>query len=132
MGDRPVPVAVLLGRGLVRRCPVCGRGGLFRRWFTIAERCPRCGLRFERIEGHWLGALGINTIVTFVALFVVVVVGLVLSYPDFDSIWLVLVAGAVTAVVLPLLFFGSARTLWTAVDLCMRPLAPGEATLEEP
>jgi hypothetical protein len=22
--------------------------------------CPRCGLRFERTEGHWLGYLGLN------------------------------------------------------------------------
>ena len=124
-------MGVLLGRGFLRRCPVCGQGGLFHRWFTIVERCPRCSLRFERIEGHWLGALGVNTIVTFVALFAVVVVGLVLSYPDFDAIWVVLLAGVGTAVLVPLLFFGSARTLWTAVDLCMRPLAPGEATVEE-
>jgi uncharacterized protein (DUF983 family) len=116
----------MLARGAVRRCPVCGRGRLFRRWFTMVERCPRCGLRFERVEGHWVGSLGLNTIVSFVTLFVVVVVGLVLSHPDFEVAPL-LVAGTATAVLVPLGFFPFSRTLWTAVDLAMRPLEPGEA-----
>ncbi len=124
---KPVPVPVrMLARGLARRCPVCGQGKLFRRWFTMAERCPQCGLRFERIEGHWLGALGLNTIVSFATLFVVVVAGLVLSAPDFRMAPLLGTAVA-TALLVPLVFFPSSKTLWTAVDLLMRPLDPDEA-----
>lgn len=78
----PLTVTRLLGRGLRRRCPLCGGGGLFRRWFTMVERCPRCGLNLERIEGHWIGALGMNTIVTFGAVLVAVVVGFAATYPD--------------------------------------------------
>jgi uncharacterized protein (DUF983 family) len=115
----------MLARGLARRCPVCGQGRLFRRWFTMVERCPGCGLRFERIEGHWVGSLGMNTIVSFCVLFVVVVGGLVLSHPTYRMAPLVLTAG-LTAVVVPLAFFPSSRTLWTAIDLLMRPLEPGE------
>ena len=99
---------------------------MFRLWFSLAERCPRCHLRFERIEGHWLGALGLNTIVSFATLFVAVVVGLVLSHPDYETAPL-LVTAVTTAVVVPLFFFPSSKTLWTAIDLCMRPLEPGEA-----
>ncbi len=116
----------MLARGLVRRCPICGQGKLFRRWFTMVDRCPQCGLRFERIEGHWLGALGLNTIVSFTTLFVVVVAGLVLSAPDFEMAPL-LGAAAATAVLIPLAFFPSSKTLWTAIDVLMRPLEPGEA-----
>ena len=116
----------MLARGLTRRCPVCGQGGLFSRWFSLAERCPRCHVRFERIEGHWLGALGLNTIVSFTGLFVVVVAGLLLSHPEFAMVPLV-VAAAATAVVLPLAFFPSSKTMWTAIDILMRPLEPGEA-----
>ena len=36
--------------------PPCGAGHLFRRWFTMAERCLRWRFRLERIEGHWIGA----------------------------------------------------------------------------
>ncbi len=121
-----VPPVRMLARGLVRRCPLCGQGRLFRLWFSLAERCPCCHLRFERIEGHWLGALGLNTIVSFTVLFVVVVAGLVLSHPDYRMAPLI-AAAAGTAVVVPLVFFPSSKTLWTAIDLCMRPLEPGEA-----
>lgn len=116
----------MVARGLLRRCPVCGQGRLFTRWFTLAERCPRCRLRFERIEGHWLGALGLNTIVSFVVLFVVVVVGLTLSHPDYRMAPL-LAAATATAVLVPLAFYPSSKTTWTAIDLLMRPLEPGEA-----
>jgi uncharacterized protein (DUF983 family) len=116
----------MLARGLVQHCPLCGQGRLFRRWFTMVERCPRCRLRFERIEGHWVGSLGMNTIVSFTVLFVVVVAGLVLSHPTYRMAPLV-AAAAFTAIAMPLVFFPSSKTLWTAIDLVMRPLEPDEA-----
>lgn len=38
-------------RGLARRCPRCGEGKLFAGWHRLAERCPVCGLAFERRTG---------------------------------------------------------------------------------
>ena len=32
---------------------------------TLREHCQECGLRFEREEGYWVGALVINTTVVF-------------------------------------------------------------------
>lgn len=87
----------------------------------MAERCPTCGFTFERIEGHWLGALGMNTIVSFAALFVVLLAGFVITYPDFPVGTLIGV-GVATAIIAPLAFFPVSRTLWTAIDLLMRPL----------
>ena len=117
VGTRPTK---MLARALVRHCPVCGEGRLFRWWFQMVERCPRCGFRFERVEGHWIGAIGMNTIVSFVLMFVVLVVGIFLTYPDVPFLPLALTAGAV-ALVFPLLFQPFSRTLWTAVDLWMTP-----------
>jgi len=34
----------ILKRGLRRRCPQCGRGTLFRRWYSLHDRCPICDL----------------------------------------------------------------------------------------
>jgi len=116
----------MLARGLVHRCPVCGQGRLFTRWFTLTEQCPGCDLRFERIEGHWLGALGLNTIVSFSVLLVVVVAALVLSHPDYEPVPLV-VATVAAAVVVPLAFYPSSKTTWTAIDILLRPLDAGEA-----
>ena len=43
-------VATALGRGLRRRCPHCGQGRLFSGWRHL-ERCPACGLVYERNPG---------------------------------------------------------------------------------
>lgn len=121
----------MLRRALILRCPVCGSGGIFRRWFDMADRCPRCGLRFERIEGHWLGSLGINTVLTFSLLFVVVIVGVSVTVPDVPVGPLVgLTVGL--AVLVPLVLFPFTRTLWTAIDLRVRPLESHELHWPEP
>lgn len=114
----------MLWRGLTKACPVCGERGLFH-WEQMAENCPRCGLHFERIEGHWIGAIGINTIVSLGVLLLTIVVGLVATFPDFPVGPLVALCVAV-AVAVPLLFYPSSKTLWTAIDLSMRPLEPHE------
>lgn len=115
----------MLTRGMTRACPVCGQRGLFRWGLVMVEDCPRCRLHFERIEGHWLGAVGMNTIVTFGVLFVVMGVSLYVGYPEFPLLPLLAVNIGV-ALLVPLLFHGSSRTSWTAIDLMMRPLEAHE------
>ena len=115
----------LLARGFLRRCPVCGRGRLFRRWFTLTERCPRCNLKFERVDGHLAGALGINTIASVAVVFVVGIAGFLLTFPELPLLPLVTTVTAV-AVVFPIIFYPFSKTIWTAIDLRMRPPAPGE------
>lgn len=91
----------------------------------MRERCPRCNFKFDRIDGQRAGALGMNTIVTFALLGVVVVVGLVITYPEFDVSVLLPVAVAV-AVVTPIVFYPFSRTLWNSIDLAMRPVTPDD------
>jgi uncharacterized protein (DUF983 family) len=117
--------AAALLRGCRKHCAVCNSGGLFTRWFTMAERCPRCDLRFERIEGHWTGDLGINTIVSFGTLLIALIVGFLLTWPDPPGVELFVVAVAIAGLV-PLLFFPFSKTIWLAIDLIIRPLEPGE------
>src|SRR6266516_361579 len=102
---RPAPnIAALLFRGLVKRCPWCGKGKLFRRWFALPERCPRCGLRFEREEGAFLGSLAINSGVTSLAFIAVLVTWIALTLPD-PPVVLVTVASVATALVLPMVIY---------------------------
>ena len=97
---RPLTLSRLLWRGFTKRCPLCGGGNLF-------------------------GALGMNTVVRFFALFVTIVVGVAVTYPDIPTVPLMGLAVAVSVVV-PLLFFPFSKTLWSAVDLAMRPLEPDD------
>jgi uncharacterized protein (DUF983 family) len=113
----------MLGRGLTKRCPVCGGGRLFTGWFKMKDCCPRCGYRFEREEGFQLGGYVINFGVTE-GLVCLVVAGYILAAsqnPD-TSIWPVVIAGAIAAVVTPIVFYPFSRTIWAAIDLTLTPL----------
>ena len=44
-------IRTVIWRGLKRRCPRCGRGALFARWFTLEKRCRVCSLEFEEKPG---------------------------------------------------------------------------------
>jgi len=87
----------------------------------MVDRCPSCNLRFERIEGHWVGAVGINTIVSFTLLFFGLAIFFFLTYPNIPMGGWVFVFAAGYGLV-PLLFYPSSKTLWTAIDIMMRPL----------
>jgi uncharacterized protein (DUF983 family) len=115
----------MLVRGFLHRCPVCGGGGVIRRWFSINERCPTCDLLIERVEGHVIGYIGLNTIVCFTLTFLTLFIGAVVMAPDIQPQTLVLLA-LIPAGLGPILFFPSSRMVWTAIDLIMRPLKPGE------
>lgn len=118
----------MLWRGLRLRCARCGGGGVFESWFRLTERCPSCGYRFEREEGFWLGGYVINfgvvEAIIGAALFGYVIAGA--RNPDVSAVPVVVV-GVVAAVVGPVVFFPFSRTVWSAIDLAMRPLEPAEA-----
>jgi uncharacterized protein (DUF983 family) len=44
-------IATALARGVRKRCPHCGQGRLFAGWAHHVERCPVCGLVYERNPG---------------------------------------------------------------------------------
>jgi uncharacterized protein (DUF983 family) len=116
----------LIGRALLAHCPVCGQRKIFTRWLKMAERCPRCGFVFERQEGHFIGAVGLNTVITAAALIASIIVGLVLSSPDLAVVPVLIVALSI-AILLPIIIHPMCRMLWTAIHLMMQPLEPGEA-----
>jgi uncharacterized protein (DUF983 family) len=121
-------MARLLGRALLLRCPRCNGGKLFKRWFTMAERCPRCGMRFEREEGFFLGAYVVNFAATEGLLLAVLVAYVLVQANRADDVPIVPVVGAAigAAVLMPLIFYPFSRTIWVAIELIMRPLEPNE------
>ena len=46
---RGVSAGQIFWRGLRMRCPRCGGGAIFRRWWTYTEynQCPKCGLAYD-------------------------------------------------------------------------------------
>lgn len=117
-GSVGVSPARALFRGVTRRCPSCGQGKLFRRWFSLAERCPRCGLVFEREEGAFLGSLAINYGVTGVSTITAVAIMLARSLPN-PSAFTITATAILMTLFLPLFFYPFAKTTWAAIDMLL-------------
>lgn len=110
--ERP-SLARAMGRAVLRRCPRCGEGGIFRRWVLMAPSCRRCGLDYERAEGYWIGAVALNLVVTEVVSIGSLVVVAVATWPDVP--WTLLLIGLVAATIaVPIVFYPLSRTLWLA------------------
>lgn len=117
--------AEALWRGATRRCARCGEGRLFRRWVTMAERCPRCGHKYERSDGFWLGSIMMNMAFTFFVFLVVFFGGLALTWGN--TPWLAFLVGALLLNLLfPVFFHPFSRTLWVGMEMAARPLEPQE------
>ncbi len=91
----------------------------------MRERCEQCSLKFRRIEGHELGYIGLNTVVTFATTFAVLLGMSLAMIPDINVSLMAMVI-PIPAVLLPVAFLPSSHTMWTAIDLIMRALNPGE------
>ena len=115
---------VMFTRALRRHCPACGGHPLFSGWLRMRDRCPSCHLRMRRGEdGYTLGALWFNLFLAELITMTSFVITLVRTWPN--PPWDVLqVVGPIEAVVMPLLVWPFARTLFLAFDLCIRPPEP--------
>src|SRR4026208_980240 len=113
----------LLWGGLCLRCPRCGARSLFRTWFAIHERCAVCGLRFEREQGYFLGAMYINYGVTAG---LALLGSFALEYWTQPSLTQQLVLWAGFCTVFPVLFFRHSRGLWLGFDYIFDPGAAAE------
>lgn len=118
----------MVARGLAKHCAVCGQGHLFTRWFRMVERCPRCGYRFEREEGFFLGAYVVNLAITEGLLIVLgMIPAIILLASDPDAPLLPIAVTAFVAAVLgPVVFYPWSRTIWVAIDLIIRPMEAKE------
>ena len=60
----------IISRGLANRCPNCGGKTLFKegKVFELDRACRQCGLKLEKDEGFFLGAMALNYGVTCVGL----------------------------------------------------------------
>ena len=109
-------VGKTLARGIKRSCPICGNGKIFSSYFKLKETCPKCTYNFSREDGYWVGAIIMNTAVTFALFLLLFIVSIIAMAPDID--WMVLlVIGVATNLIFPVLFYPFSKTLWMAIDL---------------
>ena len=94
-----------LRRGISKRCPHCGKGPLFSGWAHHADRCPVCGLVYERNPGDTWAFTVIGDRLPIAAIIVLVYFGIVRSRPA---------AGVVTLVLLGIVLVITAPNRWGA------------------
>ncbi len=116
-------LVTILWRGLTLACAACGSRGLFHHWWRMRSTCPSCRFRFTRSEGFWIGAVGVNSVVSGFICLVTAVGLLLLSLPE--PTWpAVLFPSAALAVVIPIALDPVTRTLWTAIVAAANPPPP--------
>jgi uncharacterized protein (DUF983 family) len=122
----------MLRRAVMLRCPWCGSRRTFvRRWFGKYDRCRTCGIRWRREEGFELGAVTINTVLTFIVLTAAMTIGFIRTSPDIPVLPMVLSLVGV-AILMPIVIYPFTFTIWLALDLAVhRPDAAelGEAAV---
>ena len=121
--ERP-SIPVMLGRAALRQCPRCGARHIFTSWWKMKEECPKCRLHFEGRpeEGHFLGAITINTGLTAGILLLGIwlyVIVMAVTDGNAPSVWFVAATSAVLAVVLPAFFYPLTKTIWVAAEIIM-------------
>jgi len=110
-------------QGILRQlCPRCRVGKIFRKplWLFpgMNERCPACGLKFEREEGYFLGAMYIGYGLGVIAIAVLaVLVWVLLGWPLVKSV----MGGIVLFLPLAPVLTWMARVLWIYLDQAIDP-----------
>lgn len=110
-------------RALRRRCPSCGDKGISRHVAHCDVRCPHCGFDLEHHPGSFIGGIGVNTVLAFAALLLVIVVGFVLTKGD-ASVVRILVPALAVSVLVPLLLHARSRLFWAGCELVFMPPQP--------
>src|SRR3954447_5131647 len=104
-------------------CPRCKRGRIFRgplwrSYLAMYERCPECGLKYEREPGYFLGAMYFSYLLSIPPVLVLVLLVWRLTPWRFG---LVLVAAFVAYLPVAPLVTRFARVLWLYMDRYFDP-----------
>lgn len=124
----------IIQRGLTNCCPNCGGKTLFRedKRFELDRECRRCGLKLEREEGFFLGAMALNYGVTC---FLFLLPTVLLWYNGVLGDTATIVIALAGAALVPMLLYRSSRSwqlmlyyffLPQHLPANRRPLADGE------
>lgn len=115
-------------RALRRRCPVCGSAEISRHPAHVHQQCPTCELDLERQVGSFIGGVGLNTVVAFGALLLIIVFGFISTKGE-ASVTKILLPALAVSVLLPLFFYARSRLLWVALELIWWPLSKDETNV---
>ena len=95
------------------KCPQCGEGALFQRYFKMFTHCLQCNLKFERESGYFIGAMYLNygatVLIAFPSYFLIETFTAIPFFLNL-SIWTLFSA------IFPILFYRYSKSLWLNFD----------------
>lgn len=101
---------------VMKRCPVCLRGAMFGRLFTMNEHCAVCGHRFMREEGFFQGAMYVSY-VAGIGEFAVVALVAYLWLSRYLGVAMALVIAVLVHLALVPFLFQYSRVLWAHINV---------------
>jgi hypothetical protein len=104
---------------LRQRCPQCRQGAIFRGRTTMNETCPECGLRFEREQGYFMGAMYFSYPLSVPVLGLLIGIGYLLL-PGLRIEWIIGLAAIAYIPFVPVIFRYS-RVLWIYFERWSNP-----------
>jgi hypothetical protein len=103
------------------RCPRCLEGRVWRRFLSMNEKCPKCGLVFEREPGYFTGAMVVSYVLA-VPILGAIVIGL-MAAGGLEAVPALLIGNVVYLGLVPFIFRYS-RVVWLHFDWAMDPERP--------
>jgi uncharacterized protein (DUF983 family) len=105
------------------RCPRCLEGPVWRRFLSMNEKCPTCGLVFEREPGYFTGAMVVSYMLA-VPILGAIVIGL-MAVGGLDAVPALLIGDGLYLALVPFIFRYS-RVVWLHFDWSMDPERPSD------
>ena len=112
-----------LAATLALRCPRCLHGRVWRSFLSMYERCPECGLVFEREPGYFTGAMVVSYGIAVPTFGLIVIALLVLGLDT----GLALLTGAALYLGLAPFIFRYSRVIWLQLDWLVDPMGADDA-----
>lgn len=109
---KPANPVIVLIRGLLKRCPNCGHGNLYRGWVNIKEQCPHCQITLQPYAGDALGVYAVAYFLTLAPALAVMI--LAFLYLRLSYMQMVGLFGVVDGVLLFGLF-PNFKTMWISM-----------------
>jgi uncharacterized protein (DUF983 family) len=106
---QPVTQSQIIARGLRFQCPNCGAPLRFGRWMSLQPACPKCGARWDRGNGFFLGAMVWNYGVTVFGLIAPVALAFIRGWL---SLPVAMGLGLAIGLLFPWIFYKSSWSLW--------------------
>jgi uncharacterized protein (DUF983 family) len=106
-------------RALRKICPNCGQAPMFKSFFKMHDKCPNCGVVYERENGEYVASMYLSIFITgLIFIFLFIVLEYILKVSLATQLWVLMpVIG-----LFPVWFYPLSKSIWAGVLYMMGSL----------